>query len=118
MAEEPEEDSIDDAPTVVELVGSGSGSNSSSTYCIHKYFGSDNCWNNSNGNGNSNSSNSSRVLVSDNGNGLIQTQLDDIIDNVRCNIITQARKSDDDNPSDDNTTSTSHASMPFLMCPG
>ena len=64
MVEEPKEDSVADALTVIDLTESGS-SNSSSTYCIHRYFGPCNRQNNSNGN----SSDSSGVsdLVNDNG---------------------------------------------------
>ena len=72
--------------TVIDLVSLDNGSNSSSTYCIDKYFG--NGPDNSNGNGNGNGSDGLEDPNpnDDNDNGqeiiLIQTQPDDVINNV------------------------------------
>ena len=86
IAEEPKVDSVADTPTVINFIDSGS-SNSSSTYCVHRYFGPGNCWNNSNANANSNGSISSGISKSNDDNGLIQMQPDNIIGNVKSKII-------------------------------
>ena len=115
------EDSNADVATIVDLVDSDSGRNSSSTYCITKYFGNgpDNGDGNGNGSGvladsdlnhdNDNSNNHG------NDNNSIQTKLDDIINNDMGKINSQSSKSRNNNLMDDDATRVLGSSMPLLM---
>ena len=114
----------DDVMTIIDLVSLDNGSNSSSTYCIDKYFGNGPDNGNDNGNGSDSLENPDPDDDDDNSNddgkeiGLIQTQPYDVINNVMGNISSQSSKSRDDNLVDDDATGALGSSMPSLMPPG
>ena len=117
----------DEVMTIIDLVILDDGSISSNTYCIDKYFvnGPDNGNGNGPDNGNSNGNGSSGLEDpdpndnNDNGKeiGSIQTQPDDVINNVMGNISSQSSKSRDDELVDDDATGALGSSMPSLMPP-